>query len=89
MPILITPKKLKDIMADFVFDYDNILQYDDETSALFRNVDNLEQGDKIIFTIYAHTGSLRKTATILGVSYTTTRKTINRIKEKILNGTNS
>ena len=82
--VSITPKKLKDIMSDYDFDIEDNINYTDEQLIIFTKLKNLDQGDKIIFVLYAHTQSLRKTAKILGVSYSTIRKTINGIKAKLL-----
>lgn len=71
-------------MSDYNFDLTDTINYTDEQLAIFTKLKNLEQSDKIIFILYAHTQSLRKTAKILGVSYSTIRKTINGIKAKLL-----
>lgn len=82
--ITITPTKLKEIMSDYVFDYEDIFNYDDETSEIFEKLENLDTGDKIIFVLYCESQSLRKVAKILGVSYSTVRKAINEIKTKLI-----
>lgn len=44
---------------------------------------NLGDADKIIFCLYAETGSLREVGKMLGVSHTTIYKEIKRIKRYI------
>lgn len=66
-------------MEDFTFDT-GCTDYDDEFIDLIDTLNNLQQGDRIILSLYAELQSLRKTAAALGVSYTAMRKHINKIK---------
>ena len=79
----IKPDKLKDIMEDFTFDT-GCTDYDDEVLSIIDTLNNLQQGDRIILSLYAELQSLRKTAAALGVSYTAMRKHINKIKQNFM-----
>lgn len=79
----IKPEDLKNIMEDFAFDT-GCTDYDDEFINVIDTVNSLQQGDKIILTLYAELQSLRKTAAALGVSYTAMRKHINKIKQNFI-----
>ena len=76
----IKPEELKDIMENFTFDT-GCTDYDDDFLSIINTFDNLQQGDRIILSLYAEIQSLRKTAAALGVSYTAIRKHINKIKQ--------
>ena len=76
----IKPEELKDIMENFTFDT-GCTDYDDDFLSIINTFDNLQQGDRIILSLYAELQSLRKTAAALGVSYTAIRKHINKIKQ--------
>lgn len=75
----INKEELKNIMDDFTFDT-GCTDYDDEFIDLIDTLNSLQQGDRIILSLYAELQSLRKTAAALGVSYTAMRKHINKIK---------
>ena len=79
----IKPEKLKDIMENFTFDT-GCTDYDDEFVDIIDTLNNLQQGDRIILSLYAELQSLRKTAAALGVSYTAIRKHINKIKQNFM-----
>lgn len=79
----IKPDKLKQIVEDYTFDT-GCTDYDDEFLDVIDTVNELPQGDRIILTIYAELQSLRKTAKVLGVSYSAMRKHINKIKENFI-----
>lgn len=81
--IKITPQELRRIMDDFTFDTEDTLNYTDEEIALFEKLNKLSEGDRIILFLYAEYQSLRKVASILGVSYSTTRQQINAIKKQL------
>lgn len=82
--IQLTPSQLKEVMNEYKYEVDYVND-DIETIILHQAIDNLPEADKIIFLLYAEMGSLRKVAKILGVSYATTRKAVNKIKEDIKN----
>lgn len=79
----IKPEKLKEIMEDFTFDT-GCTDYDDEFLSIIDTLNSLQQGDRIILSLYAELQSLRKTAAALGVSYTAMRKHINKIKQNFM-----
>ena len=79
----IKPDKLKDVMEDFTFDT-GCTDYDDEFLSIIDTLNSLQQGDRIILSLYAELQSLRKTAAALGVSYTAMRKHINKIKQNFM-----
>ena len=76
----ISKDKLKNIIDDFTFDT-GCTDYDDEFLQIIDTMNGLQQGDRIILTLYAELQSLRKTAKALGVSYSAIRKHINKIKQ--------
>lgn len=55
----------------------------DELLDLYEAINTLNEADKIILYLYAELGSLRAVGRTLGVSYTTARKAVMEIKEKI------
>ena len=71
-------------MTEYDFDVEN-MDYDDTDINTFLAFSGLSVADRIIMLLYAETQSLRKTAKILGVSYATTRKTVNEIRKEIKN----
>lgn len=79
----VKPEKLKDIMENFTFDT-GCTDYDDEFIEIIDTLNSLQQGDRIILSLYAELQSLRKTAAALGVSYTAIRKHINKIKQNFM-----
>lgn len=82
MRIEITPQELRRIVGDYTMEED-IFNYDDEQLELYNKINSLEEADRIILSLYAEYQSLRKVAKLLGVSYSTTRQQINKIKSKI------
>ena len=79
----VKPEELKDIMENFTFDT-GCTDYDDEFVDIIDTLNSLQQGDRIILSLYAELRSLRKTAAALGVSYTAIRKHINKIKQNFM-----
>lgn len=79
----VKPEELKDIMENFTFDT-GCTDYDDEFVEIIDTLNSLQQGDRIILSLYAELQSLRKTAAALGVSYTAIRKHINKIKQNFM-----
>lgn len=87
MKITLSPTELKTLMMEYDFNTGNT-EYDDEKVEIFTAVSALPVADRIIMLLYAETQSLRKTATILGVSYATIRKTVNEIRANLKNNLN-
>ena len=79
----VKPEELRDIMENFTFDT-GCTDYDDEFIEIIDTLNSLQQGDRIILSLYAELQSLRKTAAALGVSYTAIRKHINKIKQNFM-----
>ena len=55
-------------------------EYSDDVLMLKRAMNNLGDGDRVIFLLYCEYGSLRKVAKQLGVSHSIIYKNIKRIK---------
>lgn len=72
------------MMTDYDFNTGNT-EYDDEVVEVFTAFSALPVADRIIMLLYAENQSLRKTAKTLGVSYATTRKTVNEIRKELKN----
>lgn len=84
MKIELQPSELKKMMTDYDFNTGNT-EYDDEVVEVFTAFSALPVADRIIMLLYAENQSLRKTAKTLGVSYATTRKTVNEIRKELKN----
>lgn len=78
-------KELKKIMEDYQPDYSIWSNDNEQMTKLKEAVQQLDDADRIIFVLYAETGSLREVGKILGVSHTTVFKTIKEIRAKIFN----
>lgn len=78
-------KELKKIMEDYQPDYSIWSNDNEQMTKLKEAVQQLDDADRIIFVLYAETGSLREVGKILGVSHTTVFKTIKEIRTKIFN----
>lgn len=77
-------ENIKQIIEEYKPDT-SIWNEDDERMTKIKTaVSKLNDADKIIFTIYCETGSLRETGKILGVSHSTAFKCIREIKKQIL-----
>lgn len=71
-------------MEDYKPNYDIFCEDDELITDIKKAVQNLPDADRIIFIIYAETGSLREVGKRLGVSHTTVYKCVKEIKKKIL-----
>lgn len=87
MEIKLTPKSLKEMMSEYTFNTGNT-EYNDDMIELLDSYNTLPEADRVILTLYAETGSLRKTAKTLGVSYATVRKTIASIRHELFGNLN-
>lgn len=64
---------------------DSLFCEDDEQMVMIKQaVASLSPADRIIFILYAETGSLREVGKMLGVSHTTVYKCVKEIKKRIL-----
>lgn len=79
-------QRLKDIKEEYKFT-DDIFNEDDKRAYIAKKVifQQLNEVDRTIILLYAHTGSLRQLGKILGCSHSTIRPEVNRIKEDIIN----
>lgn len=78
-----TPEELRKLLREYEDKEIDMMQDSDETIALYKSINKLNEADKIILYLYAELGSLRAVGRTLGVSYTTARKAVMQIKEKI------
>lgn len=78
-----THNELRDLLKEYTRgDYD-MFEDTDELIQLYEAINQLNDADKIILYLYAELGSLRAVGRTLGVSYTTARKAVIEIKNKI------
>ena len=94
MMIQMMLSNLNKIMEGYKPDESIWREYDDDILMIKRAMDNLSDGDRIIFVLYCEYGSLRKVAKQFGVSHSIIYKNINRIKREMydfikLNSNNS
>lgn len=75
--------ELQKMLNDYKPNFDLFTDDDETMTALKSAIDSLSQADRIIFVLYAETGSLREVGKMLGVSHTSIYKTINGIKRQI------
>lgn len=81
----VNPKEVRAICAEYEFNEEQALFEDDaRVYAIKKALSKLEKGDYIIFCLYMELQSKRKVAKQLGVSYSTMKKTIRRIKSDIM-----
>ena len=78
-----TPEELRKLLREYEDKEIDMMKDSDETIALYKGINKLNEADKIILYLYAELGSLRAVGRTLGVSYTTARKAVMQIKEKI------
>lgn len=82
--IKIDAEELKAICKEYEFVESEAVMGDDLMYKLKKALSLLDRADYVIWCIYLHFGSERKTAEILGCSRTPIHKCIVRIKEEIL-----
>lgn len=75
---------IQKIMEDYKPDHSIFTDDDEQMIKIKDAVQELSDADRIIFILYAETGSLREVGKILGVSHTTVFKVIKDIKKRIL-----
>jgi hypothetical protein len=81
--VSLTPKMIKQICEEYMLKEGDELIYDDEYYNLLKALAKLDRAEFIIFCLYAHYQSERKTAKILGLSRTPIHKALTQIREKI------
>ena len=75
--------EIRNLINEYVPDYDIFTEDDECMTALKQAVQNLNEANKIIFVLYAESGSLREVGKMLGVSHTSVYKVIKQIKNEI------
>ena len=78
-----SPEELRKLLREYDDKEIDMMQDTDELIALYKAIDTLNEADRIILYLYAELGSLRAVGRTLGVSYTTARKAVMEIKNKI------
>lgn len=81
----IPPQEIRNIYKEYEEREIDMMEDTDELVNLYESISKLSPPDKIILYLYAELGSLRAVGRTLGVSYTTARKAVLEVKEKILN----
>ena len=78
-----SPEELRRLLKEYSDKEEDIMEDDDETLQVFDAVNKIPESDRIILYLYAELGSLRAVGRTLGVSYSTARKAVQEIKNKI------
>ena len=78
-----SPEELRKLLREYSDKEEDIMEDDDETLQVFDAVNKIPESDRIILYLYAELGSLRAVGRTLGVSYSTARKAVQEIKNKI------
>ncbi len=78
-----TPEELRRLLREYEDKEENIMEDTDELLEIYDAVNALNEADRIILYLYAELGSLRAVGRTLGVSYSTARKAVQEIKNKI------
>ena len=78
-----TPEELRTLFGTYTNKEADIMEDTDEILEVYAAVNTLNEADKIILYLYAELGSLRAVGRTLGVSYSTARKAVQEIKNKI------
>lgn len=76
---------MKELVKEYDFKTDDILQYDDEQVNYFEAVKKLPKPDYIILILYAHFQSQRKVGSLLGVTHSIIGRELRRIRNEITN----
>lgn len=78
-----SPEELRKLLREYEDKEIDMMQDTDELIALYAAINQLNEADRIILYLYAELGSLRAVGRTLGVSYTTARKAVIEIKQKL------
>lgn len=78
-----SPEELRKLLREYEDKEEDIMQDTDELLGVYDAVNALNEADRIILYLYAELGSLRAVGRTLGVSYSTARKAVQEIKNKI------
>ena len=78
-----SPEELRKLLREYEDKEIDMMEDTDELIALYAAINQLNEADRIILYLYAELGSLRAVGRTLGVSYTTARKAVIEIKQKL------
>lgn len=78
-----SPEDLRKLLREYENKENDIMTDTDELLEVYDAIKTLNDADKIILYLYAELGSLRAVGRTLGVSYSTARKAVIEIKNKI------
>jgi DNA-directed RNA polymerase specialized sigma subunit len=78
-----SPEELRKLLREYEDKEMDMMEDTDELIALYNAINQLSEADRIILYLYAELGSLRAVGRTLGVSYTTARKAVIEIKDKL------
>ena len=78
-----SPEELRKLLREYEDKEIDMMEDTDELITLYAAINQLNEADRIILYLYAELGSLRAVGRTLGVSYTTARKAVIEIKNKI------
>ena len=78
-----SPEDLRKLLREYENKEEDIMNDTDELLEVYDAINTLNDADKIILFLYAELGSLRAVGRTLGVSYSTARKAVIEIKNKI------
>ena len=78
-----SPEDLRKLLREYSDRQEDIMTDTDELLEVYDAINTLNDADKIILYLYAELGSLRAVGRTLGVSYSTARKAVIEIKNKI------
>ena len=78
-----SPEELRKLLRDYKEKVLDPMSDTDEIYDLYKALNTLPEADQIILYLYAELGSSRAVGRTLGVSYTTARKAVLEIKEKL------
>ena len=78
-----SPEELRKLLREYEDKEIDMMEDTDELIALYAAINQLNEADRIILYLYAELGSLRAVGRTLGVSYTTARKAVIEIKDKL------
>lgn len=82
--ISITPKELKDIMAEYKFDDDVMCDDPQKVRVAKKALSRINDADRIIFCLALDKESSREVGKILGCSHSTVLKQLAKIKKDIM-----
>ena len=78
-----SPEDLRKLLREYENKEEDMMNDTDELLEVYDAINTLNDADKIILYLYAELGSLRAVGRCLGVSYSTARKAVIEIKNKI------